>query len=195
MTSSLKSSPTQKRICNILLELLQNNSLREISVKQIIGEAKINRSSFYYYFNNIDEVFINICESFVREFFDEASLSIYGLCEESSYEDICFTIWESIIAYAYNHQKVIYILLRPEHTVKLIDCLIKYQKENLNQINSLFYQTLSRPMSKLARGMQYDFYVYNVSYNIVCVLNYLTIRNFSDDSSEIIKIFMNTYTN
>ncbi len=66
---------TQKFIMSTFMQLLENESLDKITVRDIVEECEINRNTFYYHYSNIydllDDVFRVETEKFMSEDVDE----------------------------------------------------------------------------------------------------------------------------
>ena len=61
---------SKKEITEALLSLMQNAPYNEISVKQIILEAKLARKTFYRNFESKDDVLISYLKGIFREYYD-----------------------------------------------------------------------------------------------------------------------------
>jgi AcrR family transcriptional regulator len=58
----------KRKIADALVALLKHESIDDVTVKQLVKESGVNRSTFYYHFNGIDEVFEFLMEQFVEAF-------------------------------------------------------------------------------------------------------------------------------
>ena len=47
---------TRRRLHTALLGLMKNKNIRDISVKELVEEARINRSTFYLHYDNIFDI-------------------------------------------------------------------------------------------------------------------------------------------
>ena len=54
----------KKKICNALLAILERKNLDDISVKELIAEAGVNRSTYNYHFYSIQNVFESVLDDF-----------------------------------------------------------------------------------------------------------------------------------
>ncbi len=61
---------TKDRIKNALIILLNSFPLESITIKQLCDKAEISRTSFYHYYNNLDEI--------LKELFDESFETSFG---------------------------------------------------------------------------------------------------------------------
>lgn len=66
---------TQKFIMSTFMQLLENESLDKITVRDIVEECEINRNTFYYYYSDIydllDDVFRVEAEKFLEQDVDD----------------------------------------------------------------------------------------------------------------------------
>ena len=72
MTESNNPSAIRSKneITEALLSLMQNAPYNEISVKQIIMEARLARKTFYRNFESKDDVLISYLKGIIREYYD-----------------------------------------------------------------------------------------------------------------------------
>ena len=58
---------TKKKLTNTLLLLLEEKKIKDITVLELCKKAKINRTTFYKYYKDIDDLVIKIEESLLSE--------------------------------------------------------------------------------------------------------------------------------
>lgn len=58
---------TKKKLTNTLLLLLEEKKVKDITVLELCKKAKINRTTFYKYYKDIDDLVIKIEESLLSE--------------------------------------------------------------------------------------------------------------------------------
>lgn len=58
---------TKKILHESLLELLDYKSMNHITIKELCDAANINRNTFYYHFNSIDDLLLEIINNFKDE--------------------------------------------------------------------------------------------------------------------------------
>lgn len=58
---------TRRRLHTALLGLMKNKNIRDISVKELVGEARINRSTFYLHYDNIFDILDELEAGFLEE--------------------------------------------------------------------------------------------------------------------------------
>ncbi len=58
---------TKKKLTNALLELLQTKKIKDITVLELCKLAKINRTTFYKYYKDVDDLVLKIEESLLSD--------------------------------------------------------------------------------------------------------------------------------
>ena len=58
---------TKKQLTNTLLELLNNKQAKDITVLELCKKAKINRTTFYKYYKDVDDLIYKIEESLISD--------------------------------------------------------------------------------------------------------------------------------
>ena len=58
---------TKKKLTNSLLELLQTKKIKDITVLELCKIAKINRTTFYKYYKDVDDLVLKIEESLLSD--------------------------------------------------------------------------------------------------------------------------------
>lgn len=58
---------TKKKLTDTLLVLLKNKKIRNITVLELCKEANINRTTFYKYYKDVDDLLLQIEESLLEE--------------------------------------------------------------------------------------------------------------------------------
>ncbi len=58
---------TKKKLTNTLLDLLNTKKLKDITVLELCKEANINRTTFYKYYKDIDDLVLTIEESLLSD--------------------------------------------------------------------------------------------------------------------------------
>ena len=107
----------QEQIRSTLLDLLERKPLSEISVKELCSGAYVARSTFYYYYQNTDEVLSEIENGI-----------IYHLARQNSEimdrsvtkpEDMLF--YQETVQYVQDNRKVFYLFLIGQPNYRFIE--------------------------------------------------------------------------
>ncbi len=67
------SSSVVSRLCDAMYKLIQKKPFADISIKELILEAKVNRSSYNYHFSDPEEVVDALFADFVEKFGEQLS--------------------------------------------------------------------------------------------------------------------------
>lgn len=67
-----RSQNTQKRIRQVLLQLLQDHALEDLNISGLCREAKINRTTFYTYYTDLHDLLNKIEDDMATRFLDIA---------------------------------------------------------------------------------------------------------------------------
>ena len=74
-----------------LIILLEKKDIDYITVKEICEKAGVNRSTFYFHYDTIDDLFKETIERLNKDFINSFELKDFsGLIKNGSKEDICF---------------------------------------------------------------------------------------------------------
>ena len=58
---------TKKKLTNALLEILKNKNIKDITVLELCKKANINRTTFYKYYKDVDDLVITIEDSLLSD--------------------------------------------------------------------------------------------------------------------------------
>lgn len=170
----------KEEIVQALQILMQKKELDKITVKELIEKAGINRSTYYYHFYKIDDVFeyvMNIfCESFKKTVDVEELYSFNGKNVE------------------YMHKKTEELFMFLEKNKDKIQMIrkSKYKHEFYNRLIDIFLDSYKSyehyyddvPMSH--RDAQY--WDYNTAYGIIAGIECWAQRGFEEDPSDLTKL-------
>ena len=126
----LRIIKTQKLLKDSLLELLKNNSLKDISVTEICEHALVNRVTFYDHFNNKEELLNSIIEDIKQDIIKELKKdnSIYDF--KKNYRKIL----EKVINYFDDNRQYFNVsLIDYNNTLLFVSSLYKIFLEYLDE--------------------------------------------------------------
>ncbi|GEM_PF-4418188 len=181
----------KEKICAAMIALLQKTEFRKISVKQIIAEANVNRSSFYYHFGNTIDVLDYIIKEFVRKY-NFSPYPIPDVSSDYSMTDIFLLCWRSCTQYAYEHQDVVHILVQPEYRYQLFK-EFENSARNLLLNAKISYKVLDGEEQVLNHDNLFDFLSYKNAAIQLCTLDYLVTHNFIDPPDKIAEVFSTAF--
>ncbi len=77
MAGDRRTKKTLKAIKDAMIQCLQDTSYENISVKQLCSTADINRSTFYFYYQGLSELYSELEEEFLQKV-DKAMYEYYN---------------------------------------------------------------------------------------------------------------------
>lgn len=111
-----KLTPAQEAMEAALLSLLDEKDLHKISVKEICERANVARSTFYAYYDVIDDCLAVIENHFLHELI-ELNLERKA-CDKNVYADLSFS--ESTIRYIQANKKMLYLFLIKRYNYRFV---------------------------------------------------------------------------
>lgn len=169
MTESNNPSAIRSKaeITQALLILMQKHPYNEITVKQIILEARLARKTFYRNFDSKDDVLLSLIRSILREYFDIVN---------NAKGDVLTTIF----SFADKHRELLLLLDRNNMLHIPLSCMNEYAPMLGNSQNRQL-----NPFAKLFEGLNPG---YLIAMNIGAVWNVISLwihRGMDDEPEEI----------
>lgn len=147
---------SQKEITNALLFLMKESPYEEITVKQVILEAKVSRKTFYRNFSSKEDVLTSYLHAIIKDCTDKLlSLKTLSL---SSILDVIFDSCEA-------HQSLLQILL-----FNNLQHLLLYE---LNLLLPIIHRQIVSADNPLFSGISEKMVDYIIYFNIGAVYNVL----------------------
>lgn len=176
MTESTNPSAirSQTEITEALLTLMRKYPYNEITVKQVILEAKLARKTFYRNFDSKDDVLLSMIRAILLEYFDIVN---------NAKSDVLTTIF----AFARKHSKLLLLLDKND----MLYILLKYMNGYAPYFAARQNKQLN-PFSKLFDGLDSD---YLIAMNMGAVWNIISLwihRGMTDDP-DMIKAMIEQY--
>ncbi len=150
----------EKQICECLLDLMEEKPYHKIKVSELVKNAGISRSSFYFYYESIPDVVEQIENNFIKGISDESTAAmriVSGQANNVSFSDLI----RPTIQYVYSHLRVFRILTGPNGNSAFQTRLTEriYNIYNIlhsaSQANSRIDKTL---ICELMSGAQWSLY-------------------------------------
>ena len=169
MTESNNPSAIRSKaeITQALLILMQKHPYSEITVKQIILEARLARKTFYRNFDSKDDVLLSLIRGILREYFDIVN---------NAKGDVLTTIF----SYADKHRELLLLLDRNDMLHIPLSCMNEYAP----MLGSSQNRQLN-PFAKLFEGLDPG---YLIAMNIGAVWNVISLwihRGMEDEPEEV----------
>lgn len=113
---NMRARKTRKKIKEALLLKISSQPIRQITVQEICREVKINRTTFYSHYDNINDLMKDIeveMQQGINQLFLDPDLGVYKPFTEKSLEQLITYIHDHVIFYR--------ILLNDLNSLNLID--------------------------------------------------------------------------
>ena len=144
---------TENYIKNVFRHLCQNTPIEKITITRIIEECKINRNTFYYHYNNIDNLINDVMKDIVKEINDR-----YEKDKEDYF--ICFfntlMLYKKEVLYQSSHDMSNYILNKIYETCGTIANNYLKLDNKCSKFNKLMYSNILRLYKNLMFSFVYD---------------------------------------
>lgn len=176
-----KESGKQK-ICRALIMLLGRYSLEDISVKQLIAVAGVNRSTYNYHFNCMEDVFNSILDSFnngLINYFESLSKEV-----ETS-KSLEFSVAQSCFQYIYDNRNVVMVIDHAGYGTNFIDALIKALESYFRRFEMTFTDDDGKEFT-LSSGLTYELTIKEYCFTVAADLQLWMEYNFMLPIEEII---------
>lgn len=163
------SKSAKKIIRDALVTLLETQSFDKVTVTDIVTEAKINRSTYYYHYYEIEE----ILEEIKSECINELAESL-----KSAYENMSvFEINDEVLPSSYNLFNHVYDKRRYYKSLLSSDLAYSFQNEFIDVITELLHFDF-QPVDSLEPSHN-PFYSSFYAYGIFSIINTWADSNFS----------------
>lgn len=165
---------SKKEITDALLSLMQTAPYNEISVKQIIMEARLARKTFYRNFKSKDDVLFSYLKGILREYYDVVNTGMVN-------------VLETIFSYVDKNRNLLQLLEKNNMLHVPLQCINEY----LPLLHNRFFD-MRRPAGKLFKGLDSE---YIMAFNVGAIWNVVTlwIRRGMVDTPETVKKNISQY--
>ncbi|MBR3636246.1 MAG: TetR/AcrR family transcriptional regulator [Lachnospiraceae bacterium] len=174
VSSNPSALRSQKEITDALLLLMQKYPYDQISVKQILLEARIARMTFYRNYDSKEDVLISLIKSILREYFDTVNTGKVDLLT-------------TVFTFAYKNRSLILMLEKNNMLHILLQCINEY----LPVLHNSFF-TKDNPFNILMEGLNAD---YIMALNIGALYNVISLWVHKDmtDTPETVRSNIDQY--
>ena len=153
-TNNPSAVRSKTEITQALITLMKKYPYNEITVKQIILEARLARKTFYRNFESKDDVLLSLLRGILREYFDTVN---------DAKGDMLTTVFE----FADRNRDLLFLLDRNDMLYVLLNCVNEYLPFLRNR-----YLSGNNPTVKLFEGLDEE---YLISMNIGAMFNVITL--------------------
>ena len=165
---------SRNEITQALLALMKINPYSEITVKQIILEAKLARKTFYRNFNSKDDVLLSLIKETLHNYYDVVN---------TAKGDVLTTVF----SFAENNKEILLMLDKNNMLHLVLQCMNEY-----GPLLRREFVSASNPFNVLFEGLDSN---YLMAFNIGAFWNVIAmwIHNGMSDDPENIKSTIYTY--
>lgn len=158
----------KEKLCEAFLTLLERKTIKEITVKELVEEAGVNRSTYNYHFYNMEDVLEAVMIDFTRGLRSSFELSSsYGHASKIK----GFEVENAIIAYFEQRKRTATILYNAGYWLEFIDRIEK-EFENIFRSYSMLFITDTGEKEELFEGLSYELRIKEFCYSIIADLQF-----------------------
>lgn len=118
-----------------LARLMQKKSIKEITVKELVEEVDINRSTFYLHYTDIYEMLATI----ENEFMEEIAQALHEFPIDPMDEDCSRTLIGQLFSILHNNRDICLALLGPNGDMVFVEKMENFIEDNIfSQISEKF---------------------------------------------------------
>lgn len=118
-----------------LARLMQKKSIKEITVKELVEEVDINRSTFYLHYTDIYEMLATI----ENEFMEEIAQALHEFPIDPMDEDRSRTLIGQLFSILHNNRDIYLALLGPNGDMVFVEKMENFIEDNIfSQISEKF---------------------------------------------------------
>lgn len=159
---------TKSAIKNALLTLLKEKNIGEISIKELADTADINRKTFYNHYTDLNDVFHELENEYVRRIF-----SLLENGQLSEYRKDPYLFFEKLSLSISSHIDFYRLLIASERITEI-------EKKSKKILKSLLEAIMPKPMN--TDPAKYDFFINFITAGIISsYIEWLTDDNIDLD--------------
>lgn len=184
--TNIKSS-----LCEALCILAENKPREKITITSLIEKAGISRSSFYYYFENVDAVFYYMIDEFCREY-QKAGISLLNEKIRGNIQEL-LEAEQSLCDIVLKHSKEITFFLKDMNYCIFKERFIQNFQEHCQTMwVTAFYSNGER--SEIVSRTAYEYSIYICAGQMLSVLELWEKRGFRESPEDFVSLYEQTFT-
>ncbi len=158
----------KEKLCRALLLLLETKKLKEITVKELVAVAGVNRSTYNYHFYAMEDVLDAAMAEFSAGLRNSFTLSSsYGHTSKIK----GFEVENAIIAYLESRKRDISTLYNAGYGLVFMD-RIERDLENIFRSYSMLFISDMGEKEELSEGLAYELRIKEFCYSIIADLQF-----------------------
>ena len=158
----------KEKLCAAFLTLLDNRSIDEITVKDLIAEAGVNRSTYNYHFYSMEDVLETVISSFTKGLRESFQLN-------SSYKHASkvkgFEVETAIFEYFEQNRKTVMTLYKAGYWLPFMD-RVEREFENIFRSYNMTFITDTGEKQELSEGLSFELRIKEFCYSIIADLQF-----------------------
>ncbi len=174
----------QEGLCDILLE----KPLDQISVSELSHRAKINRSTFYLHYTNINELYLELKNNLLNEY--KKTLQIFSikfntsqyLNEESKKHQVEFDLLNSTFQFIKANKKYAPIILAKGYGDQILNEFVSLGEE-------IFLKDLHLQRNKVFPGEEFAYFTY-IAHGIIAIIQTWVKGGMQEKTEEMAKMII-----
>lgn len=177
----------KKRICDAFCSLGMSRPISDITVSDLITVAGVNRSTFYYHYDGLQDVLESMMTDFCRQYLhllaippDQMAHTIDPASHREMEEKICRYIVDV-------EERVRFFLSEPvyyQFRQRFYDCAREYVRQH--RVVQIYPDGRRESMRQ---GIVYDYFIYTTCMELFSYLEFWARRDFSEGAEDFIRIF------
>ena len=182
----MKATGKQK-ICDALCQLAAERPVEKVPISDLIEEAGVNRSTFYYHFDSPRAVLDHMIKKFCRRYLQLLSIPS-GQTAQNLDSGSQMELEQNVCAYVFSVRHYIqFFLLDHNYLIfkqGFLTCFCDYCKSH--RVVQIFPDGSVRP---LKQGIVYDYFLRILSSQLLGILEFWAERDFSEGPEDFIQLF------
>ena len=158
----------KEKLCKALLKLLETKKLREITVKELVAVAGVNRSTYNYHFYSMEDVLEEAMSEFSKGLRNSFTLSSsYGHTSKIK----GFEVENAIIGYLESRKRDISTLYSAGYGLVFMDRIERDLEQLFRSYSMLFISDMGEK-EELSEGLAYELRIKEFCYSIIADLQF-----------------------
>lgn len=183
---SLKATGKQK-ICDALCRLAAERPAEKVPISDLIEEAGVNRSTFYYHFDNPRSVLDYMIKNFCQKYLQLLSMPS-GQTAQALDSDSQMQLEQNVCTYVFSVQHYIRFFLSEHNYLTFKQGFLTYFRDycKSHRVVQIFSDGSVCP---LKQGIVYDYFLRILASQLLGILEFWTERDFSEGPEDFIQLF------
>ncbi len=165
---SNRNQEGSEKLRRAFITLLEVKPIKEISVKELVAEAGVNRSTYNYHYYAIEDVLEDVIVDFTRGLRESFTLSSsYGHTSKLK----GFEVEHAVIEYFESRKKTITTLYKAGYWLMFMD-RVEREFENIFRGYSMLFITDKGEKEEMSEGLSYELRIKEFCYSIIADLQF-----------------------